>query len=165
MDNMRKNLFRAALAAVVLTITLSGCGQEAAAPKEIELDVNKAAETMLEKIKFEDTLSPMDKDTALAVYGLDGEDVTEIASYTGSGATTETIALVKATEDGKARVSQSLSVYKDELIEAVTNYQPDEIGRLTDSSFFAEADPYIFLCISADTNENMDKVWKELIRS
>ena len=144
---MRKNgLF--VIAAATAALVLGACGKKAA-----DFDVDALASDLNDKITYEDTLMPLDIDTAGMFLNLSGIDITKAAIYEGSGATAEEIVVMEcATEEDAQKAAEALRTRVAEQIESFTDYVPEELTKLN-SAVIKVNGRYAVLSVSASPDD------------
>ena len=138
-------------AALVLT---SACSIQDKADLSVDLDA--AAEELLESGVFEETLTLADEGIAKKLYGI--ENATTFRLYVGSGATASELAIFefKAEEDAKAALPLAQERVASRK-ESFASYLPGEVKKLEDA-VVEQYGRYVVVCISAgDASQILSK--------
>ncbi len=150
MMHYKKRLTIALLLITLLSLTVS-CSQKKE-PKTKDFDVQKLADQLLEDLAL-DSLVKAEESIIFNLYPLEKDDIDTYVVYVSSGATTEEIALFKASDEDKAKdVMASIQTRISDQKESYSTYRPEELTRL-DDSVLVQRGQYIILCIS----DNRDK--------
>ena len=148
-----KKLICGTLLAIAMMGTVTGCGKtnESQVESQVEIDVQKAADDILNKGDFKDNLGAIDKSMALTrLYSLDEAQIKASAFYTNSNATAEEIAVIETTSSEyvdtvkaafEARITSQEAACKD--------YLPDEMPKLESAVIYSSGN-YVILCVSND---------------
>lgn len=146
------------LPAFLLFLLLAACSSGPTPSPADSADGRSAqdvAESVLEAAVFTEELESVDAPIALALYGLEEEDVLDCAAYLSTGATAEECAvlIVKDEEAAKAAL-EGLQTRVNDQLEALEDYQPAEIPKLekalTGSRPAAEG-VLVYLVVADDT--------------
>ena len=147
-------------AALMLSLMLVGCDDggepvetgSAAQTTEVKVtvvDVDAAAQAILGKIKFDDTLAKIDSEAVKYRYGFEN-DITA-AVYAGSGATAEEVAVFDAGSDAAAEeLEKTAAKYIEDQIVSYQSYVPAEVSRL-EKAIIKREGKYVIICVTADT--------------
>ncbi len=150
MMHYKKRLTIALLLITLLSLTVS-CSQKKE-PKTKDFDVQKLADQLLEDLAL-NFLVKAEESIVFNLYPLEKDDIDTYVVYVSSGATTEEIALFKASDEDKAKdVMASIQTRISDQKESYSTYRPEELTRL-DDSVLVQRGQYIILCIS----DNRDK--------
>lgn len=128
----------------VSVVLLAGCGGS----KAKTIDADALAESLVNDIAYEDTLSRMDAD-AVSNY-IDIVDGTEGIMYMSSGSTAESVAVFTTTDENSAKVMEgNVQMYLDDQKSAFEDYMPEEAKRIEDAVLEQKGN-YVILCVSGD---------------
>ena len=121
--------------------------------KKVTMDVAATADTLLDKVKFVDKMSPIDQiDFFAALFSIEADDVKEQKSYTSTGATAEMISAVKCKDaDAAKRVKEAFEAYTKDLSSQYADYKPEECDKL-DNPVIMVYDEYVIICVSDDND-------------
>ncbi len=134
------------LAVVVLLFT--GCG---AKPAKVSIDAVSLADTLSQNIAFEDSMSVLEQEIMLDIFGIDGALVKNQKVYVSTGATAEEIAVFESHDKESANeIYKALSKRIEDQKLAFENYVPKELAKLSDA-VLQQRENYIILCISNDS--------------
>lgn len=139
---MKKGLIMLLTAALVL---LSACS--APDKGDLKVDLDAAAEELLESDMFEETLTLADEGIAKKVYGIDSAESFRL--YVGSGATASELALLEfeSEEDAKAALPLAQERVASQK-ESFAAYLPEEVKKLEDA-VVEQYGRYVVVCVSA----------------
>lgn len=133
------------LPALVLALLLSACGGEqvpsgSPAPSAADQSADQVALAILDAASFSETLEPVERDVALALYGLEDADVLDCAAYLSTGATAEECAVFIMTDDATAQTAlEGFQTRVADQLEALADYQPAEIAKLEKATYGTRA--------------------------
>lgn len=148
------------LAVVILSlcaVMLSGCSK-----KEITVDPTELANSLLEQVKFVDSMTKLDKEAVAKLYGIKGELLESQAVYISTGATAEEIAILKATDEKNAdTLYQALETRIEDQKTAFEDYVPAEMKKLEDPILIKKGN-YVICCISNDNESANDVITREI---
>ena len=101
---------------------------------------------------FEDQLMQVDSEMVIEDYNFSSDEINELVSYQGSGATSEEIVILQVKDksqinDVKSKIDTRLAERK----EAFESYLPEEVGKIDNNILKVEGN-YVILCIANDTN-------------
>ena len=134
------------LISLAMFFTLAACGSSSQA------GFDPAADTaaLLETSAFSEALAEIDTDTACMLYGIDGQTVTDSAVYGSTGATAEEVAIFTLdSEESAAAALEALELRVTDRMEALADYQPQEIGKL-ESAVVEQRGVTVLLVVAAD---------------
>ena len=130
---MKKLVF--GLAAVMMCVSLAGCGGKA-------VDINELASALSSDGKFAEQLTEVSSDIAEKRYMISDGEVEECVSYTGTPAVVDEI-----TESVKEKAEQHIEKQKT----TYTSYAPNEVSKLDDCVVETVGD-YVIVCVSEDSS-------------
>ena len=153
---MKKLCAAGVLAALLLLLCACGGGA-----KELPLDT--VSEQLLDSGAFSDILSPVGKNIAAMIYGVEETLVESSAVYWSTGATAEELALFKAQDEkGAAQLLAAAQTRLEEQKEAFSVYVPAEVAKL-DTAVLAQSGPYV-ICVVAEDAARATQVLGEYIK-
>ena len=123
---MKKRVMAILTTMVLGAVLLAGCGGS-----KKEMNVDELSGRLLNEIKYQDTLSKMDLDTAGMFLNLSGFEITNAAIYESSGWTAEEIVVLQCASDADA--DQAKAALDARVAEQKTNfvdYVPEEMEKL-----------------------------------
>ena len=120
--------------------------------KNIQINIQDLASKIAESGSFEDQLMQVDSEMVLEDYNFSSDEINELVSYQGSGATSEEIVILQVKDksqinDVKFKIDTRLAERK----EAFESYLPEEVGKIDNNILKVEGN-YVILCIANDTN-------------
>ena len=136
------------LTACLLTTALAACGTKTAAK---DYDLAAIAADLKTNGGYSDIISPVEKDVAAKLYGVESAGIADCQVYCSTKATTEEIGLFKCTDEkaaaalyeaAKARVESQRSIY--------SSYAPAEMPKLDDAIVIQDGN-YVFYIVTADS--------------
>lgn len=138
------------LTACILLAALAACGDKTTAKA---YDLAAIAADLKENGGYSDIISPVERDVAAKLYGVDAGGISECQVYCSTKATTEEIGLFKCTDEAaaeklfaaaKARVSSQRSIY--------SSYAPAEMPKLDDAIVKQDGNT-VFYIVTADSEK------------
>ena len=118
--------------------------------KDINIDIQKLGEELVNSKIFEDSLSQVDKDSIIKKYNFDSQKIKDINSYVGTGATAEEILIIELIKkDDKNVITENIKTKIQERKQDFENYLPKEVFKLENYNLESKEN-YIILCISND---------------
>lgn len=119
--------------------------------KDIQINVEELALKIAETNSFEDELIKVDYEMILKDYNFNKDEIKELVSYQGSGATSEEIVILEVTDKSNLNsVKSKIETRLQERKEAFQSYLPKEVGKI-DNKILKVQGNYIILCISNDS--------------
>lgn len=127
-------------------ILMSACSTQGKA--DLSVDLDEAAEELLESGVFEETLTLADEDIAKKLYSI--ENTVSFRLYVGSGATASELALLEfgSEEDAKAALplaQERVASQKEDF----AAYLPSEVKKL-EEAVVEQYGRYVVVCVSAE---------------
>lgn len=120
--------------------------------KNIQINIQDLASKIAESGSFEDQLMQVDSEMVMEDYNFSSDEINELVSYQGSGATSEEIVILQVKDKGKINDVKSKIVTRlAERKEAFESYLPEEVGKIDNNILKVEGN-YVILCIANDTN-------------
>ncbi len=140
--------------ALLMTFALTACG--GGSSKEVNVDVNKLAQTLSEETVTGETLTQANADMIPQIYALTADDIASAAAYTNSGSTAYDIAVVECKEaDQAAEIEKQFNTYVQTRTDLFASYNQDEVKKL-DDAVVKTAGKYVVLCVSDDSSKAKD---------
>ena len=113
---------------LLLLLLLPSCGGEG---EPSVLSMEEEAGELLSSGAFSETLEPLEREIAMALYGLEEAEVLDCAAYLSTGATAEECTcILAADEESAAEVKEALETRVEEQLAVLTDYQPAEVEKL-----------------------------------
>lgn len=155
-----KKLILSILAISVLTLAVSACSKPAGA----ELDKNAAAEKIMTDISFEDSLNQLDESNVSNYYTKLTDVSEDFTIYiSGTGLTTEEIAIVKAKEPSLVNeVKAQLEKRVEDQKFRYESYLPQQVAKL-DSAIIKTKGDWAIMVICEDSSK-ADSVINEILK-
>lgn len=120
--------------------------------KNIQINIQDLASKIAESGSFEDQLMQVDSEMVMEDYNFSSDEINELVSYQGSGATSEEIVILQVKDKGKINdVKSKIDTRLAERKEAFESYLPEEVGKIDNNILKVEGN-YVILCIANDTN-------------
>ena len=121
--------------------------------KNIQIDIDELAAKIMETGAFTDDLAKIDSEMIKDDYGFTNEEIKEIVSYQGSGATSEEIVILQVNDKSNLNsVKEKINTRLTERKEAFESYLPEEVFKI-DNNILEVKGNYIIMCISNDSNK------------
>ena len=126
--------------------------------ENIQINIEKLSEEIFKSESFEDELIKVDSEMVMNNYGFTNEEIKQLISYQGSGATSEEIVIIQVNEKNninsiKERINERLNERK----EAFASYLPKEVYKIENNVLKVEGN-YVILCISNDAKKVSDAI-------
>ena len=126
--------------------------------RNVQIDINVLGERILESGAFSDELVKIDSEIAMNSYGFTKDEISEIISFQGSGATSEEIIILQVNDKSNLNsVKEKINTRLTERKEAFQDYLPDEVFKI-DNHILEVKGKYLIMCISNNSNEVMDTI-------
>lgn len=148
---MKKLIFLALAAAMVLCLAACGGNKESSGP---DFQVRDAMDAMLERTGADDMMTLSEGDM-LDFYGIRAEDMEQFsAAITSTGISAKEIVLVKAAgEDAAQRVREQLDKRVANRMTEFENYLPDQFDIVANHSRVSRDGVYVSLIISGELED------------
>ena len=125
----------------------AGC---AGSDKNVTINLEALANSILEQTLFEDTLSLIDNISLEINFGVKPETIEESLVYMGTGATAEMIAFFKVAPDTDvSEVIKTLEVYLSDSESAWDDYNPAAYDMVKQTTIVKKG-RYLLICITPD---------------
>ena len=119
---------------------------------DIQININELADRIVSSSSFEDELAKIDDELAIELYGFEANGIEEIASYQGSGASSEEILVLKVKDANDLNnETEKIEARLKEREEAFASYLPKEVSKIQ-NHILEQKGNYIILCICNDYN-------------
>lgn len=144
----------------MLMLLLVGCNAKS---DKVSIDVINLADALSQNIVFEDSMSVLDEEIMLDIFGIDKSLVKAQRVYVSTGATAEEIAVFESYDKESAnQIYKMLSQRIEEQKLAFENYVPGELAKLSEA-VLQQRGKYIILCVSND-NRTAKSIIESYIR-
>ena len=131
--------------------------------KDVQINIQDLASRIVESASFEDQLEQADSEMVMDDYNFSSDEINDLVSYQGSGATSEELVILQVKDKSKINsVKEKINTRLSERREAFGSYLPKEVGKIDNNILRVEGN-YIILCIANDTN-TVNKILNEYIR-
>lgn len=128
--------------------------------ENVQIDMQKLSDDLINSQIFEDDLSQVDKDTIIKKYNFNNEKIKDAMTYVGTGATAEEILILEMLDKNDIEETEKIIETKiEERKEDFQNYLPKEVFKLENYNLENKGN-YIILCISNDYNKAKDIIDK-----
>ena len=141
------------LLAILLSVSMLfvACGKSDKQKESItELDALTKEIASLDA--FDDKISPLEKDSAILVFGLDEEDIKDISCYMNTSATPEMIVAIAVNGDIDD-VKADLEEYFESERDSFADYVPEEVVKVQNAILEQKDGNIIVACISRDSEQ------------
>ncbi|MBR5495929.1 MAG: DUF4358 domain-containing protein [Oscillospiraceae bacterium] len=139
---------------VAVLLLLVGCGSK---PQKLTMDVFELSDLLANNIVFTDTMSVLEEDIMLDIFGVDKELVKAQKVYVSTGATAEEVAVFQAYDNqGATKIYKILEKRIEDQKLAFENYVPQELAKLS-TAVLEQRENYVILCIS-DYSQNVKDI-------
>ena len=129
----------------------------------IQINIEGLAEEIAKCSAFEDQLEKVDSEMTMQDYNFSTDEVAQLVSYQGSGASSEEIVILQVKEKSNINsVKDKINRRLAERKEAFESYLPEEVGKIDNSILRVEGN-YIILCVAKDAN-TVNNVINEYIK-
>lgn len=131
--------------------------------ENIQINIEGLAEEIAKSSAFEDQLEKVDSEMTMQDYNFSTDEVAQLVSYQGSGASSEEIVILQVKEKSNINsVKDKINTRLAERKEAFESYLPEEVGKIDNSILRVEGN-YIILCVAKDAN-TVNNVINEYIK-
>ena len=114
------------IAVVIVFITINKSDK-----KNIQINIEELAENINKSGAFEDELVKVDSEMIKNDYGFSNEEIKEIISYQGSGATSEEIVILQINNKNSLNnIKEKINNRLEERKEAFEGYLPEEVFKI-----------------------------------
>ena len=131
--------------------------------KDVQINIQDLASRIVESASFEDQLEQADSEMVMDDYNFSSDEINDLVSYQGSGATSEELVILQVKDKSKINsVKEKINTRLSERRGAFESYLPKEVGKIDNNILRVEGN-YIILCIANDTN-TVNKIINEYIK-
>lgn len=134
--------------ALCLCLCLTSCTK--AEIKEKEIDMSELSQRVYLTEAFDEELIMHTDEEAKKISGLTDFDMDEILLYTGSGALSDKILLIKADKNSIKEITEILKKENESLQKSYASYNPQEVPKLENAVLKALNDNTLIYCVSKD---------------
>ena len=126
--------------------------------ENIQINIEKLSEEIFKSESFEDELIKVDSEMVMNNYGFTNEEIKQLISYQGSGATSEEILVLEANDKNNLNnIKEKINVRLAERKEVFESYLPKEVYKI-DNNILSIKGNYVILCVSNDSNKVNDTI-------
>ena len=126
--------------------------------ENIQINIEKLSEEIFKSESFEDELIKVDSEMVMNNYGFTNEEIKQLISYQGSGATSEEILVLEVNDKSKLNnIKEKINVRLAERKEVFESYLPKEVYKI-DNNILSIKGNYVILCVSNDSNKVNDTI-------
>lgn len=126
--------------------------------EKIEINIEELATKIVESDAFEDDLEEVSDEVTMEAYGFSTEEIQEIVSYQGSGATSEELVILQVKEKNNLNsVKEKINTRLEERKEAFESYLPEEVFKIENRVLEVRGN-YVILGIAKDANKVVEVV-------
>ena len=131
--------------------------------KDIQINIQDLANRIVGSASFEDQLAQADSEMVMNDYTFTSDEINDLVSYQGSGATSEELVILQVKDKSKINsVKEKINTKLNERREAFGSYLPKKKKKIDNNILRVEGN-YIILCIANDTN-TVNKIINEYIK-
>lgn len=121
--------------------------------ENVEINIEELATKIIESGAFKDELSQIPDEIVMEAYGFTTDEIQEIVSYQGSGATSEELVILQAkSKEDMNNIKEKINIRLEERKEAFESYLPEEVFKIENRVLETKGN-YIILAIAQDTNK------------
>ena len=121
--------------------------------EDVEINIEELATKIIESGAFKDELSQIPDEIVMEAYGFTTDEIQEIVSYQGSGATSEELVILHAKSKGNMNnIKEKINIRLEERKEAFESYLPEEVFKIENRVLETKGN-YIILAIAQDANK------------
>ena len=132
--------------------------------KDIQINIEDLASKIAENNYFEDQLEKVDSEMIMEAYNFSSDEIEKLASYQGSGASSEEIVILQVKDKSKLNsVKDKINKRLEERKEAFASYLPNEVYKLENPVLIIK-DKYIILCI-CNNSQNMSEYIEKYLKT
>lgn len=129
---------------ILAALLFSACARE----DNVSIDPDALALELTTSVSFTDTLEELDEAAMRTTYQLD--DSISGSAYAGTGATSEEVAVLKATDSKTASTLLSQMQQRlDDRAQSYASYLPDEVYKI-EHALLVQKGQYVILCVTDD---------------
>lgn len=151
--NMNKKVLIIGIIILIVVIVIGGYLFLNKQDENIQINIEELATQISQSGSFEDSIAKVDNEIVMEAYGFSNEEINEIVSYQGSGATSEELVILQATDKSQLNsIKDKISNRLTERKEAFESYLPEEVFKIDDHLLDIKGN-YVILCISNDSSK------------
>ena len=132
--------------------------------ENIQINIDELSQKLIAGDIFTDELTKVNSDIIMKDYSFTSDEIKEIVSYQGSGATSEELVILQVNDKSFLdSVKNKINTRLEERKEAFESYLPEEVFKIDDKLLEIEGN-YVILCISNDS-DTANKIIKDEIKN
>ena len=135
----------------VLALCLCFCLASCTKSEIKEIDMPELSQRVYLTEAFDEELIMHTDEEAKKITGLTDFDMDEILLYTGSGALSDKILLIKADKSSIKEITEILKKENESLQKSYASYNPQEVPKLENAVLKALNDNTLIYCVSRDS--------------
>ena len=155
---MNKKILTIVILVIVLVVIIGVVFWSSSKNKNVQINIDELADKIATSGAFEDELIKADSEMVIKDYGFTNDEIKELVSYQGSGATSEEIVVLQVNEKSNLNtVKEKINTRIDERKEAFASYLPKEVFKIENNVLKIQGN-YVMLCISSDAKKVSDVI-------
>lgn len=121
--------------------------------KDVQINIQDLASRIVESASFEDQLEQADSEMVMDDYNFSSDEINDLVSYQGSGATSEELVILQVKDKSKINsVKEKINTRLSERRGAFESYLPKEVGKIDNNILRVEGN-YVIFCVSNDSSK------------
>lgn len=126
--------------------------------KNVQINIDELSDKIAQSGAFEDELIKADSEMVKKDYNFTNDEIKELVSFQGSGATSEEIVVLQVNDKSNLNtVKEKINTRIDERKEAFASYLPKEVFKIENNVLKIQGN-YVILCISNDSKKVSDVI-------
>lgn len=155
---MNKKVLTIVLLIIILIVTIGVIFFFNSKSRNIKINIDELADKIAKSGAFEDELIKTDAQMVIKDYSFTNNEIKELVSYQGSGATSEEIVVLQVNDKNNLNsVKEKINTRIDERKEAFASYLPKEVFKIENNILKIQGN-YVILCISNDAKKVSDVI-------
>ena len=155
---MNKKILVIVVLLIVLVVIIGVIFLGSSKNKNVQINIDELADKIATSGAFEDQLIKADSEMVIKDYGFTNDEIKELVSYQGSGATSEEIVVLQVYDKSNLNtVKEKINTRIDERKEAFASYLPKEVFKIENNVLKIQGN-YVILCISNDSKKVSDVI-------
>ena len=155
---MNKKILVIVILVIVLAVVIGMIFFSNSKNKNVQINMEELADKIATSGAFEDELIKANSEMVIKDYGFTNDEIKELVSYQGSGATSEEIVVLQLNDKSNLNnVKKKINTRIDERKEAFASYLPKEVFKIENNVLKIEGN-YVILSISNDAKKVSDVI-------
>ena len=155
---MNKKILAIVILVIVLVLIIGVILWNSSKNKSVQINIEELADKIATSGAFEDELIKADSEMVIKDYGFTNDEIKELVSYQGSGATSEEIVVLEVNDKRDLNaVKEKINTRIYERKEAFASYLPKEVFKIENNVLKIEGN-YVILSISNDAKKVSDVI-------